>query len=121
MRSHDPLFQPAVPHVGSAQSARRADAHQVRLDASAAAPAAPTQSGVNRLLGATAGPDAGNVRAILAILLTVGFLGILAYLCVALVTGHEQARDLVMAGFGALVAAFTAVSGFYIGRRSADS
>jgi hypothetical protein len=79
-------------------------------------------SPVNRVLGSTAGDSAGNVRAILAITLTVVASAILFYVTVEYVhNGHTEARDLVNIGFGALIAAFNAVVFLYFGARIAQT
>ena len=72
-----------------------------------------------RLLGPTAGPYEGNVRAILAIMLSGAFVllfGFLIYLRVYQDAAYLQ--EIVVGGFGALVSAFTLTVGVYIGKRS---
>jgi hypothetical protein len=77
---------------------------------------------VSRILGPTAGPQSGNARAILSYFLAFAYVGLLCYLTVQwLQFGRSDAKDLVLAGWGALGSAFTLIVGLYFGRRSAET
>jgi hypothetical protein len=94
-------------------------ARSVRHEAGAAPPARP--SAVSRALGPTAGPQSGNARAILAFSLAVAYVGLLTYLTVMwLQYDMTDAKDLALAGWGALGSAFTLITGLYFGRRTGE-
>jgi hypothetical protein len=108
----------------AAQAQTADDAYALALQESGQTPPEPqTKPGiVSRILGPTAGSQAGNARAILAFVLTIAFVGLLVYLTVQwLQFGRSDAKDLVLAGWGALGSAFTLIVGLYFGRRSAES
>jgi hypothetical protein len=78
-------------------------------------------TGVNAVLGPTAGPAEGNTRAILSIGLAIGYCLLLGFLMyVWLMEDKEQAQDLVVAGWGALGIAFGLITGSYLGKRDSE-
>jgi hypothetical protein len=76
---------------------------------------------VDRLLGPTAGPYAGRVRALLMFAFVAGYLALLAYFSVMWLSyGRDGAKDFVLTGWGLLGSAVSYVVGHYLGNRKAD-
>lgn len=76
----------------------------------------PEQPPVNRVLGATSGPSAGNVRAILAVIGVVSLHLILTALLFFAPSYHEAAAGLL----SAVTAADIGIVNHYFGRRSGE-
>jgi hypothetical protein len=89
----------------------------------AAPPAVPGQVRrglARRVLGPTTGPAEGNVRAVIAVLLTLSVPLLYAFMLYLLVFREaEYLRDTVNQWAGGLLGLAVAVGAFYFGRRSA--
>lgn len=85
-------------------------------------PPPPDRRRISRVLGPTAGPSDGNVRAILAIVCVVAIHSIFSVLLVGYMRGSAtDLKDFLLAFGGALTAADIGIINYYFGRRSGET